>query len=164
LFAQRLKTLLNNEGYDYDVIEAVLATKIDSFKNVREKAKALSDLKKQEYFEPLAIAFRRVVSIIEGDVAGKVDPKLLEESGEKDLYEKFQEIEKPVRAHLKARDYSSALAKIVEIKTAVDAFFDQVMVNVKDPALKANRMTLLSNIASLFSEIADFSRIVVKKS
>jgi len=163
LFEQRLKTLLNGEGYEYDVIEAVLATKVDSFKNVREKAKALSELKQQDYFEPLAVAFRRVVSIIEGDVVGKVDPKLLQESGEKALYEKFQEIEKPVRVHLEARDYSKALAKIVEIKPAVDAFFDQVMVNVKDPALKANRMTLLAGIASLFSQIADFSKIVVKK-
>jgi len=163
LFSQRLKTLLNQEGFDYDIIDAVLATRVDSFKNIKEKALALSDLKKQPYFGDLAIAFRRVVSIIEGSVPDAVDAKLLQETAEQELYRKFQELQEPVEGFLAVRDYSKALAKIVEIKEPVDRFFDHVMVNVDDAALKANRMALLKVISGLFSQLADFSKIVVKK-
>lgn len=164
LFSQRLKTLLTQEGFEYDVIDAVLGTRVDSFKDIREKAVALSDLKKQPYFETLAIAFRRVASIIEGDVPDAVDEAKLAESEERELYEKFVELRPAVESCLKIRDYSSALEKIVEIKPEVDRFFDHVMVNVDDPALRQNRMALLKNISGLFSQLADFSKIVVKKS
>ncbi len=163
LFSQRLKTLLNQEGFDYDIIDAVLATRVDSFKNIKEKAIALSDLKKQPYFGDLAIAFRRVVSIIEGSVPDSVDEQKLQEPQEQALYNKFRELQEPVEGFLAVRDYSKALQKIVEIKEPVDGFFDHVMVNVDDAALKANRMALLKAISGLFSQLADFSKIVVKK-
>ncbi|MGY8781709.1 MAG: glycine--tRNA ligase subunit beta, partial [Fidelibacterota bacterium] len=63
LFSQRYKTLLNGEGFPYDAIDCVLSTGMDSIVDVKAKVKAFSDLKKQPYFEPLAIAFRRVASI-----------------------------------------------------------------------------------------------------
>ena len=155
--------MLNQEGFEYDIIDAVLATRVDSFKNIKEKALALSDLKKQPYFGDLAIAFRRVVSIIEGTVPDAVDEKRLQEPQEQALYQKFQELQDPVEEFLHVRAYSKALAKIVEIKEPVDQFFDHVMVNVDDAALKANRMALLKAISGLFSQLADFSKIVVKK-
>ncbi|MGP0566125.1 MULTISPECIES: glycine--tRNA ligase subunit beta [unclassified Nitrospina] len=164
LFSQRLKTLLTQEGFEYDVIDAVLGTRVDSFKDIKEKATALSDLKKQPYFEALAIAFRRVASIIEGQVPDEVNPDYLKEEPERALNDKFMELRPMVESCLNIRDYSSALAKIVEIKPAVDRFFDHVMVNVEDPKLRQNRMALLKSISALFSKLADFSKIVVKKS
>ncbi|CAI2719566.1 glycine--tRNA ligase subunit beta [Nitrospina watsonii] len=164
LFSQRLKTLLTQEGFEYDVIDAVLGTRVDSFKDIREKAVALSDLKKQPYFETLAIAFRRVASIIEGQVPDAVDAALLKEEPERELYAQWEAMQPTVESCLNIRDYSSALAKIVEIKPAVDRFFDGVMVNVDDAALRQNRMALLKAVSGLFSQLADFSRIVVKKS
>jgi glycyl-tRNA synthetase beta chain len=163
LFNQRFKSMLVGEGYEYDVIDAVLATKIASFKNAQGKAKALSDLKKQSYFEDLVTAFKRVARIIEGDVPGEVDPDLLNEEAEKALFRKFAGIKSTVERHTQAGEYSAALAKIAVIKGEVDDFFDHVMVNVDDAALKANRMALLKSIADLFSPLADFSKIVLKK-
>jgi glycyl-tRNA synthetase beta chain len=163
LFNQRFKTMLAGDGYEYDVIDAVLATKIASFKNAEGKAKALSELKKQPYFADLATAFKRVDRIIEGDVPGEVNQELLAEDAEKALFRKFAGIKPTVVDRTQAGDYAGALAKIVEIKDEVDAFFDHVMVNVDDSALKANRMALLKSIAGLFSPLADFSRIVLKK-
>jgi glycyl-tRNA synthetase beta chain len=163
LFNQRFKSMLVGEGYGYDVIDAVLATKIASFKNAQGKAKALSDLKKQSYFEDLVTAFKRVARIIEGDVAGEVNPDLLQEEAEQVLFRKFAGIKSTVERHTQAGEYSAALAKIAVIKGEVDDFFDHVMVNVDDAALKANRMALLKSIADLFSPLADFSKIVLKK-
>jgi glycyl-tRNA synthetase beta chain len=163
LFNQRFKSMLAGDGYEYDVIDAVLATKIASFKNAEGKAKALSELKKQDYFADLATAFKRVDRIIEGDVPSEVNQELLAEDAEKALFRKFAGIKPTVVDKTLAGDYAGALAKIVEIKDEVDDFFDHVMVNADDPALKANRMALLKSIAGLFSPLADFSKIVLKK-
>ncbi len=164
LFHQRLKTMLSNEGYEYDVIDAVLASgNRDSFKNLQAKTAALSDLKKQDYFDSLAGAFRRVVNILEGKKFSGLDPNLFEKPAENNLLEKARSIEADVTSLFSNRDYSGALARIVEIKPEVDAFFDDVMVNVDDEKVKNNRKALLSVIAGLFSQIADFSKIVIKK-
>ncbi len=163
LFGQRLKTMLTGEGYPYDAIDAVLSAGIGEFKEVRAKVAALSDLKKRDYFEDLATAFKRVVRIIEGDVPGEVNPELLKEEAEQVLFRKFAGIKSTVERHTQAGEYSSALAKIAVIKGEVDDFFDHVMVNVDDEPLKQNRMALLKSIAGLFSPLADFSKIVIKK-
>jgi len=163
LFNQRFKSMLAGDGYEHDVIDAVLATKIASFKNAEGKAKALSELKQQPYFADLATAFKRVDRIIEGDVTDEVNQELLTEEAEKALFRKFAGIKSTVENQTLAGDYAGALAKIAMIKGEVDDFFDHVMVNVDDAALKANRMALLKSIAGLFSPLADFSKIVLKK-
>jgi glycyl-tRNA synthetase beta chain len=163
LFNQRFKSMLAGDGYEHDVIDAVLATKIASFKNAEGKAKALSELKQQPYFADLATAFKRVNRIIEGDVPDTIDPELFTEEAEKALFRKFAGIKSTVENQTLAGDYAGALAKIAMIKGEVDDFFDHVMVNVDDAALKANRMALLKSIAGLFSPLADFSKIVLKK-
>ena len=141
----------------------MLSTGIGEFKEVRAKVAALTDLKKQPYFEDLATAFKRVVRIIEGDVPEEIDQELLKEEAEKTLFRKFAGIKSTVENHTRAGDYSAALAKIVELKGAVDDFFDHVMVNVDDAVLRANRMALLKSIARLFAPLADFSKIVLNK-
>ena len=164
LFNQRFKSMLAGEGYDPDVIDAVLATHIASFKNAQGKAKALSELKRRPYFEDLATAFKRVNRIIEGDAVSEVNPDLLKEEAELALFRKFAGIKPTVKDKIQAGEFSEALEKIAEIKSEVDDFFDHVMVNVDDPSLRANRMALLKSIAGLFSPLADFSKIVLKKS
>jgi len=163
LFSQRYKTLLNGEGFDYDAIDCVLSTGMDSVVDVRAKVEAFTKLKKQPHFEPLAIAFKRVASILEKKVDGEIDPGLLNEPAEKQLYEAFLKVRSPVLAHIKKKEFSKALEKMGEIKPSVDNFFDNVMVMVDDASLCANRMCLLRDISSLFSDLADFSKIVVKK-
>ncbi len=163
LFQQRFKSMFNSEGFPYDAVDAVLSTGIDSFVDVRAKVAAFSDLKKQSHFEPLAIAFRRVVSILKEGGEGEVDPALFQEAGESNLFEAYQKISGPVEQHIRNKEFAQALEKIVEIKPAVDGFFDQVMVMVEDERVKKNRLALLKHISGLFSKLADFSKIVVKK-
>ena len=164
LFLQRYKTLLKGESFPYDAIDCVLSTGMDSIIDIKAKVAAFSDLKKQPYFEPLAIAFRRVVSILDRKVDGEVDPGLLNELAEKQLYAAFLKVLDPVLNHIKNKEFSSALEKMGEIKPAVDDFFDNVMVMVEDPALRDNRLCLLRDLSGLFSDLADFSKIVLKKS
>jgi glycyl-tRNA synthetase beta chain len=163
LFSQRYKTYLNGEGFPYDAIDCVLSTGLDSIVDIKAKVSAFSELKKQPYFEPLAIAFRRVVSILNDEAKGEVDPGLLNEPAEKKLFESYMKVRDPVLLHIQNKEFSQALEKIVEIKPAVDNFFDDVMVMVEDVALRTNRLHLLYQISGLFSGLADFSRIILKK-
>jgi len=162
LFSQRYKTILIGEAYPYDAIDAVLSANIDSLVDVRQKVVALSDLKKQPYFEPLAITFRRVVSILNEESDGNIQTSLLSEPAEKKLYDEYRRVKEPVENHLSKKQFSQALEKIVEIKETVDDFFEHVMVMTKEDELRKNRLRLLKHISSLFSNIADFSKIVLK--
>jgi len=163
LFFQRYKTYLNAEGFPYDAIDCVLSTGLDSIVDIRAKVSAFSELKKQPYFEPLAIAFRRVVSILNDEAEGDVDTGLLNEPAEKKLFEEYLKVRDPVFRHIQNKEFSQALEKIVEIKPAVDKFFEEVMVMVEDVSLRKNRLHLLHQISGLFSGLADFSRIILKK-
>ena len=163
LFSQRYKSHLNAEGFPHDAIDCVLSTGLDSIVDIKAKVAAFSDLKKQPYFEPLAIAFRRVVSILKEGSEGEVDPGLLNEPAEKKLFEAYLEVRDPVLRHIQNKEFDQALEKIAEIKPAVDGFFDEVMVMVEDVSLRNNRLYLLHQISGLFSGLADFSRIILKK-
>ena len=162
LFSQRYKTILIGEEYPYDAIDAVLSANIDSLVDVRQKVVALSDLKKQPYFEPLAITFRRVVSILNEESDGDIQTSLLSEPAEKKLYDEYRRVKEPVEKHLSKKQFPQALEKIVEIKETVDEFFEHIMVMTKEDALRKNRLRLLKHISLLFSNIADFSKIVLK--
>ena len=163
LFSQRYKSHLDAEGYPHDAIDCVLSTGLDSIVDIKAKVIAFSDLKKQPYFEPLAIAFRRVVSIHKEGAEDEVDPLLLNEPAEKKLFEVYLKLHEPVLRHVQKKEFDQALEKISEIKPAVDRFFDEVMVMVEDVSLRNNRFYLLHQISSLFSGLADFSRIILKK-
>jgi glycyl-tRNA synthetase beta chain len=154
---------LNAEGFPHDAIDCVLSTGLDSIVDIKAKVAAFSDLKKQPYFEPLAIAFRRVVSILKEGSEGEVDPGLLNEPAEKKLFEAYLEVRDPVLRHIQNKEFDQALEKIAEIKPAVDGFFGEVMVMVEDVSLRNNRLYLLHQISGLFSGLADFSRIILKK-
>jgi len=162
LFSQRYKTILIGEEYPYDTIDAVLSANIDSLVDVRQKVVALSDLKKQPYFEPLAITFRRVVSILNEESDGDIQASLLCEPAEKKLYDEYRRVKEPIENHLSKKQFPQALEKIVEIKETVDEFFEHIMVMAKEDALRKNRLRLLKHISLLFSNIADFSKIVLK--
>jgi len=162
LFSQRYKTILIGEEYPYDAIDAVLSANIDSLVDVRQKVVALSDLKKQPYFEPLAITFRRVVNILNEESDGDIQTSLFSEPAEKKLYDEYRRIKEPVENHLSKKQFPQALEKIVEIKETVDEFFEHIMVMTKEDALRKNRLRLLKHISLLFSNIADFSKIVLK--
>ena len=162
LFSQRYKTILIGEEYPYDAIDAVLSANIDSLVDVRQKVVALSDLKKQPYFEPLAITFRRVVSILNEESDGNIQTSLLSEPAEKKLYDEYRRVKEPVENHLSKKQFPQALEKIVEIKETVDEFFAHIMVMTKEDELRKNRLRLLKHISLLFSNIADFSKIVLK--
>jgi glycyl-tRNA synthetase beta chain len=158
-FRQRFFNMLTSFGYPQDVVDAVLSASFDEPLDALERVKALADLKGHADFEPLAVAFKRVVNIIKGGVPASVEPALFEADCERTLFEALGRIRAEVEGHIRAEDYPAALRAIATLRVPVDALFDGVMVMAKDEAVRTNRLALLTAVSRLFAGIADFSRI-----
>ena len=158
----RVTYQLVEEGFSKDVIAAVANADADNVPNVWNRVRALQDLKAAADFEPLAIAFKRVVNIIKkADLPArrKVDEKLFEHGSESKLYSAYQDLIGKVSNHVANGHFDKALREIARLRDPVDAFFDGVMVMSKEKKIRNNRLSLLAQIADLFETIADFSKI-----
>ncbi|MDO9230547.1 MAG: glycine--tRNA ligase subunit beta [Syntrophales bacterium] len=161
-FKGRFENQLISQGRPYDVVDAILATGIDSLVAADDKIRAMADFKSHSDFQPLAIAFKRVVNIIRGFQNGAVDPALLSGPEEKNLHEAFLKIRETVLTHISGGDYSAVLFDLARLREPVDAFFEAVLVMAEDEKVRFNRLSLLEEISTLFHDVADFSRIVTE--
>ena len=110
-------------------------------------------------FEPLAASFKRTSNILKQSnftPSGPVSAALLEVGPEAELHSAFN----TVRAATKGAGYKQALETVATLRPKLDLFFDKVMVNAPDEGVRANRLTLLHELLTEFSTIADFSEIV----
>ncbi len=150
-----------------DVIEAVLkAAHRNAFDplDLLARMQALEQITTRHEFDPLIIGFKRAHRLIEKEQweRRKIDVSLFKHPAEHELYKALVESRNGSLTHLAKGDYRALLDALVGIKTPVDAFFDGVMVNVQDQALRANRLSLLYEIDQLFLGFADFSQIIVQ--
>ncbi len=146
-------------GYAYDEVNAVFASGVDELQDVESRLEAVKAVRKTEDFEALAGSFKRIGNILEQAKfrpAVGLEEGLFEHEAEKGLAAAFSR----VQAEAKSKSYGEALAAAATLRPAVDAFFDQVLVNSPDARIRANRLTLLFNLKAEFSGIADFSEIV----
>jgi glycyl-tRNA synthetase beta chain len=161
-FRGRLKALWMEE-HRTDVVEAVLSAGFDDLVAARMRLEALSTIVGRPDFAPLAVAFKRVVNIVEKqgrDVSrGEVDTQRFSDDAERQLHAAFLQARSRVAERVKADDYTGALREITSLKPVVDTFFDKVMVMAEDRALRENRIRLLTEVGTLFNQVADFSRI-----
>jgi glycyl-tRNA synthetase beta chain len=159
-FQGRLVALMVSQGYPADVVEAVVAVQGDDLVDARARVEAVTGFRRTPDFEPVTVAFKRVANILKGvDHKGKVDAARFEAPEEGDLHKQYQAIEKSVSAAIKGMTYDKALAELAKLRVPVDAFFDRCMVMTEDKKVQANRLALLTEIAGLFSQLVDFSRI-----
>jgi len=158
----RIAHLLAEDGSSKDTIAAVLSVACNNIPQTWSRVGALEKLKAKPDFEPLAVAFKRVVNIIKktDDVrAADVDHTLFQHESEPALLAAYEAVKKKVEDHLKNDLFDQALVEIASLRDAVDAFFEGVMVMTDDPAVRRNRLALLGLIAALFGGFADFSKL-----
>jgi glycyl-tRNA synthetase beta chain len=105
------------------------------------------------------VAFKRVGNIIKGGVDNPVQAELFEADCERALATAIAATRQSVADQVSKADYGAALQTIAALREPVDAFFDGVMVMAEDEKVKANRLALLTQVAGLFADIADFTRI-----
>jgi len=158
----RLENLLVSQGHPYDVVDAVLATGFADLGQVLKKIHAVESFRTGPEFAPLAVTFKRVGNIIKDFPGGTADEGLFATELEKGLYGAFLSCRRKAQGFLEKGDLEGALREMAALRGPVDAFFDGVMVMDKDERIKNNRQSLLWEIAGLFKEVADFSKIVTE--
>ncbi|MDP8256415.1 MAG: glycine--tRNA ligase subunit beta [Candidatus Alcyoniella australis] len=160
-FRDRLYYQWTNAGGRPDVADAVLAAGYNDVLDARARFDALSEFAQRPDFEPLAVAFKRVVNILKQTDEGPVDAALFESQAEHDLLAALESHRAAVDEDLQAGRYIAALTKLVELKGPIDRFFDDVMVLCENTDTRLNRIRLLSGLAALFMRLADFKRLSV---
>ena len=157
--------LRERRGYTYDEINAAFAAGADDLGDAVERVAAVKAIRKTKDFLPLAASFKRIRNILEksagtGDKTQQgVDPTILKEIGELQLFTVAQQIGQEATRLKKERKYRKALEKISELRPAVDFFFDRVLVMAEDEKVRRNRIALLAGLLKEFSTIADFSEL-----
>jgi glycyl-tRNA synthetase beta chain len=151
-----------------DVIAAVCKTAYahDSLDlvDILERMKALESVTTKPDFNPLIVGFKRAHRLVEKEQWDRkpVDEARFEHPTEVALYQAMKR--EMTMSAMTRGEYGQALDGLVRLKPAIDAFFEAVMVNAEDPAVRNNRLSLLQDIDDFFNSFADFSQIVVQGS
>jgi glycyl-tRNA synthetase beta chain len=159
---ERLRGYLLEQGMAPEVFEAVAAVDPDAPLDFVQRARAVTLFRERPEAEALAAANKRIQNLLrksEEELHGEVDEALLQSPAEQLLLEALRGIEPRVAAAVERGDYVSAMTDLAGLRAPVDAFFDDVMVMVEDPALRGNRLALLARLARRFDAVADISRL-----
>jgi glycyl-tRNA synthetase beta chain len=157
--------LKERRGYAYDEINAAFTAGADELGDAVERVAAVKAIRQTKDFGPLAASFKRIRNILEksastGDKGQEaVNPALLKEVGEMQLFTVAQQIGADATQLKKQKKYRKALEKISDLRPAVDFFFDKVLVMAEDEKVRRNRIALLATLLKEFSTIADFSEL-----
>ncbi|RZI82806.1 MAG: glycine--tRNA ligase subunit beta [Rubrivivax sp.] len=158
----RLAGSLREQGYSAQEVDAVLALRPQRLADIGQRLAAVRAFAALPEAASLAAANKRVGNILkkaEGAVQAKVDPALLKESAEAALYESLSSAGAKATTAFDQGDYTASLQALAVLKAPVDAFFDDVMVNAEDAALRTNRLGLLASLHLAMNRVADLSRL-----
>ncbi|HYF58802.1 MAG TPA: glycine--tRNA ligase subunit beta [Burkholderiaceae bacterium] len=159
----RLRGWLRERGHPGADVDAVLAVGADRLDLVPPRLEAIAAFRALPEAASLAAANKRIGNILRkadgAAVAAAPDAALLVEDAERALHAAVEEAAPPAERRLAALDYAGALAGLAALRGPVDAFFDGVMVNADDPALRANRLALLGRLHRLMNRVADLSKL-----
>ena len=160
---QRVHFRVKQLGVDGDIADAVLGLAFARpVLRTVEAAQALQAARSQVAFKSIvqtAIRVKRLGS--EAAASGTVDPALLKDAAEKNLWNALQKIQPQVDAALARSEAGSAVQALLQLAEPVEGFFKDVLVMHEDAALRANRLALLGELNALFAKIADFEKIVL---
>jgi glycyl-tRNA synthetase beta chain len=160
-FKQRLKVLLIEDGFQYDLVDAVLDANLQDIFSAKEKLEALSRLTNTEEFKSLVTGLTRGYSLSKKaePITMMISKKLFETEQEHGLFEVFESVQKEVRNCMENRDFGGAFQLFNRLTKPIHDFFEHVMVMVEDLEVRNNRLALLKNIEELSKSICNFEKI-----
>ena len=161
-FFDRLATSLKDQGYTAQEIDAVVSLRPQRLADVHARLAAVRAFSQLPEAESLAAANKRIGNILkksEEGPFGDVDAALLQEDEERALHAALREATAAAGPKFDAGDYEAALADCAGLKEPVDAFFEKVMVNADDAALRKNRYALLTGLHALMNRVADLAKL-----
>lgn len=158
----RYRAMYTEQGVSVDTIQAVQAINPHMPLDFDQRIRAVQAFSELSQASMLADSNKRVANILaksEVSVADTVDEALLSESAEQNLYANVQQAQTVVQPLLEQADYTQVLQTLASLDEPLTQFFDQVMVNSEDAALKNNRLALLKQVRALFLTVADISEL-----
>ena len=167
LFADRLKVALKEKGTRHDLIDAVFSLgNEDDLVRLVARVEALQTFLASDDGANLLTAYKRAANILKAEEKkdktpydGEPDPEALSLPEEQKLFEYLAEAAELIRAEVERERFVEAMGVMAKLRGPVDAFFDKVTVNDPDPALRKNRLLLLSRLRATLHLVADFSKI-----
>ncbi len=166
-FADRLKVTLREQGRRHDLVDAVFALGDDDLVRIVARVEALDAFLATEDGENLLAGHRRAVNILKAEAKknpgeaydGAVDPALLAAPEERALDAALQQTIPALERYIAQENFEAAMSALAALRKPVDEFFDKVLVNDPDPAVRLNRLRLLTRIRDAAGKVADFSLI-----
>ena len=161
-FYDRLAGSLREQGYSAQEVESVLALRPKRLGDVSKRLLAVRAFAALPESAALAAANKRIGNILkkaDGDVDPHVSPVLLLEAAEQNLHAAMQTVLPIAQAQWQAGDYTASLQTLAELRTPVDAFFEDVMVNAEALDLRLNRLGLLKSLHIAMNRVADLSKL-----
>jgi glycyl-tRNA synthetase beta chain len=161
----RLRGYYAEQGFDTNQFEAVLAVQPRSLIDFDRRLRAVAEFGRRPEATSLAAANKRVANILrksESEGAGAlpaVDPTLFETDAERQLAADLDAARRDTSGALAQGDYTAVLSRLAQLQAPVDSFFDSVLVNAEDPAIRANRTALLRRLQDQFTAIADIAKL-----
>ena len=146
------------KGENVGAVDAALAVSFDDLNDCLNRIEAMSEIYKEPSFAVLSASYKRIRNIIKKNNDTDVTTDLLTDEAEKNLYNLFVTISPKVNEAVTTGQYTKALTLMLEMKEPVDAFFDQVMVMAEDPAVKQNRLNMLTGLGELILQVGDISK------
>jgi glycyl-tRNA synthetase beta chain len=159
-FKDRLRVMLRDEGYSALEVEAVLAAEPKELNEVKDRLEAVRAFAALPEAQSLAAANKRIENILKKNelpLNGTISEDLLEAEEEKALYRALEEVKPKVAARMKNAEYTAALSEVAPLKLPVDNFFESVMVNSENEALRRNRLELLRSLHNEMNRVARLS-------
>jgi len=167
--ADRLKVQLRDQGKRHDLVDAVFALGDDDLVRIVARVEALDAFLKTEDGANLLAGYKRAANILAAEekkgkwsaeeASGAVDAGKLVEPAEKALAEALAKALPAARAAVEREEFAAAMKALSTLRAPVDAFFEKVLVNADDAALRKNRLLLLTRLRDALSAVADFSKI-----
>ena len=164
-FHDRLKVYLRDSGARHDLIDAVITPGSDDLLTITRRVEALGSFLDTEDGKNLLAGTKRAANILAAeekkgtDIAAVIVESLLEEGPESSLYEAVNQAESNAVQAIEKEDFSGVMATLAKLREPVDSFFEDVMVNVEDQQVRANRLALMRRIRAATATVADFSKI-----
>lgn len=153
----RLRAYYADQGTTPQQFESVAALKPASLLDFDRRLKAIGEFAKLPEAEALAAANKRIRNILkkaDGAIPATVNPALFAEDAESALHAVVEQAIADTDPLLANRDYVAALGRLARLRPEVDTFFDKVMVNADDPAIRGNRLALLQRLADRLGSVA----------
>jgi glycyl-tRNA synthetase beta chain len=146
-----------SRGLAAEAVDAATSVGFDDVNDCLLRINAILQVQREPAFRDLAASYKRIKNIIKDNCETLVNADLFEHQSEKNLYNLFLNVREEMGICIAAKEYAAALEVMLKMKEPVDAFFDGVMVMVDDPAIRRNRLNLLTVLGDLILRIGDIS-------